>query len=141
MVEVLFVMSESLLVRVSPVLVESLLGVVIDGLSPDGGQSSETSGGINVTDDTDDGHGGTFDDGNGFNNFLLVVSGTRSVDFSQDMGHTSLETSESGQVGLLGGIILRERSASTSVMSCSSSGSETEGAVSGGFEFSVRHFI
>lgn len=74
LVEVLLVMSESSLLGIGPVLVESLLGVLIDGLGPDSCQCSQTSWGIDVSDDTNNGHGGTFDDGDSFNNLLLVVS-------------------------------------------------------------------
>jgi hypothetical protein len=48
------VLGESLLLGVNPVLVESSLEFSGQVLSPDGGQSSETSGGFNVSDDTSD---------------------------------------------------------------------------------------
>ena len=55
------------------------------------------------------------------------------------MGHTSLEDGESGKVDWLGGIVLRVASYSTSVMSSSLSGEETQGTMSGSFKLSVRH--
>lgn len=41
-------------------------------LSPDGGEGSQTAGGLDVADDTADNHRRSFDDGNGLNNLLLV---------------------------------------------------------------------
>jgi hypothetical protein len=66
------VLGEGLLLRVDPVLVESSLEFSGQMLSPDGGQSSETSGGFNVSDDTSNNDGGSFEDGDSFDDFLLV---------------------------------------------------------------------
>jgi len=108
-------------------------------LGPDGGKGSETSGGFDITNNTADNNGGSFEDGNSFDDFLLVELGAWLIDISEDVTHTSLVNGESGKVDGLRGIILGERSHSTSVMSSSLSGEEPEGTVSGGFEFSVRH--
>jgi len=108
-------------------------------LGPDGSEGSETSGGFNVTNNTTDNYGRSFEDGTSFDDFLLVELGTNLVDISKDMGHTSLEDGEGGKVDGLGSIVSGVASYSTSVMSSSLSGEETEGTVSRSFEFSVRH--
>jgi len=108
-------------------------------LGPDGSEGSETSGGFNITNNTSNNDGRSFEDGTGFDDFLLVELGTDLIDISEDMGHTSLEDGESGKMNGLGSIISGVASYSTSMMSSSLSGEETEGTVSGGFEFSVRH--
>jgi len=108
LVEVLLVMSESALLRVSPVLVESLLGVLIESLSPNGGECTETTRSIDVTNNTNNCDGWAFNDSDSFDNFFLVVSGTRSLDISENVCHASLETCKSSQMGLLGRVILRE---------------------------------
>jgi len=41
-------------------------------LGPDGGKGSETSGGFDITNNTADNNGGSFEDSAGFNDFLLV---------------------------------------------------------------------
>mmetsp|Transcript_109863 Transcript_109863/g.153989 ORF Transcript_109863/g.153989 Transcript_109863/m.153989 type:complete len:364 (+) Transcript_109863:1003-2094(+) len=137
---VLGVLGESLLLGGHPVLVHSSLEVVIQVLSPDGAEGSQASGGIDVSDNTDNNDGGSLKNGASLDNFLLVDLGSGSVDISQNVGHASLEDGESGQVDGLGGIILGERSDSSSVMSGSLSGKETQRTVSRSLEFSVRHY-
>jgi hypothetical protein len=68
-----------------------------------------------------------------------VEFGTHTVDVTHDVGHTGLETSEGSEVARLLGVVLRERSNATSVVSGSASGGKTEVTVSGSFEFTVRH--
>jgi len=135
----LAVLVESLLLGVHPVLVESSLQLSRQVLSPDGSKSSETSGSFDVTNNTANNDGRSFEDGTSFDDFLLVELGADLVDISEDVGHTSLEDGESGKVDGLRSIILGVASYSTSMMSSSLSGKETEGTVSGSFELSVRH--
>jgi len=66
------VLREGLLLSSGPVLVESSKGVGIEFLGPDSSKGSESSGGIDVSDDSDNSHGGSFDDSNSLNNFFLV---------------------------------------------------------------------
>jgi len=68
-----------------------------------------------------------------------VELGAWLFDFSEDVGHTGLEDRESSQVDWLGFVILGEGSYSSSVMSGSLSGEESQGSVSRTLEFSVRH--
>jgi len=106
-------------------------------LGPDSGKGSETSGGFDITNNTADNNGGSFEDGTGFDDFLLVELGADLIDISEDVGHTSLEDGESGKVDRLGSIVLGVASYSTSMMSSSLSGEETQRTVSGCFELSV----
>lgn len=66
------ILGEGLLLGVHPVFIESSLELSAQMLSPDGGQSSETSGGFDVTNNTGNNDGGSFEDGTSFNSFLLV---------------------------------------------------------------------
>lgn len=133
------VLGEGLLLGLVPVLVESSLDFVGQVFSPDGGQGSKTSGGLDVTDNTNDDHGRGLDDGNGLDDFSLVHLGSGSVKVSDDMGHTSLVAHESGKMNRLGRIILGESLYSSSVPGGTLSGQETQGTVSGSFVLSVRH--
>lgn len=133
------VLGESLLLGVHPVFIESSLELGGQVLGPDGGQSSETSWSFDVTNNTADNDWWGFEDSGGFNDFLLVELRSDLIDISEDVGHTSLEDRESGEVDWLRGIVLWEASNSTSMMSSSLSWEESQGTVSWSFEFSVRH--
>jgi len=75
-------------------------------LGPDGSEGSETSGGFNVTNNTDNNDGGSFEDGTSFDDFLLVELAAWLINISEDVSHTSLEDGEGGKVDGLGSIIL-----------------------------------
>lgn len=66
------VLGEGLLLRPVPVAVEATLDFVRKVLSPDSGEGTETTGSLDVSDDTDDDHRRSLDDGSGFDDFLLV---------------------------------------------------------------------
>lgn len=66
------VTGERLSLRDVPVLVEAALELVGEVLGPDGGQSAEAAGSLDVADNTDDDHGGSLDDGNGLDDLALV---------------------------------------------------------------------
>jgi len=125
-IPLLGVFGESLLLGVAPILIESSLEFSGQMLSPDGGQSSETSGGFNISDNTGNDDGGSFEDGDSFDDFLLVELRSWLLDFSEDVCHTGLEDWESGQVDWLGFIVFREGTDSSSVMLCSLSWEETQ---------------
>jgi len=102
------VFGKGLLFGVNPVFVESSEGIFVEFLGPNGGESSQTSGGFDVSDDSDNDHGRAFNDGDGFNDFFFVVFGTGSFDVSKDVGHTSFESGEGGHVTGLAGVIFGE---------------------------------
>jgi hypothetical protein len=66
------VLGEGLFLRPVPVLVEATLDLVRKVLGPDGGEGAKSTGGLDVTDNTDDDHGGSLDDGGGLDNLALV---------------------------------------------------------------------
>jgi len=130
---------ERLLLGLVPVLVELALALVAQVLSPDGGQRTETTRGLDVRDETDAHDGRGLEDGDGLDDLLLVQLGTRFVDITDDMGHTSLVTHETGQVRGLGGIILRERFDLTPVVTGALARQETEVSVTRALELTMRH--
>jgi len=139
--ELLFVLLEAFPLAAVPVLVETSLELGAQGLGPNAGQASESTDGLDVTDNTDNSDGRGFENGDSLDNFLLVELGTGSLNFSDDVGHTGLETDEGGQMGLLRSIVFREGSYAASVVAGSALGDKTEVSSSGSFEFSVRHLI
>jgi hypothetical protein len=109
------VLGESLLLGAVPVLVEAATDFIGKMLSPDGGESAKTTGSLDVTNDTDDDHGGSLDDADSLDDLLLVHLGTRTVKITDNVGHTSLVTHESSQVDGLGLVILGEGLDATTV--------------------------
>jgi hypothetical protein len=125
------VLGEGLLLGLVPVLVEATLDFVAQVLSPDGGERAETTGSLDVTNDTDSNElerkalvfkqffsshpqpgGKTYrrglDDGNGLDDLLLVHLGTGTVKVTDDGGHTGLVAHGGSQVDGLLGVILGE---------------------------------
>lgn len=100
------VLGVSLLLGLVPVLVEASLDLVGEVLGPDGGQGSETARSLDVSDNTDNNHRRSLDDGNGLDDFLLVHLGSNTLEFTNDVGHTSLVAEEGCEVDWLLGIIL-----------------------------------
>lgn len=136
----LSVLGEGSLLGLVPVLVESSSDLLGQVLGPDGGQGSKTSGSGNVTNNTDNNHGGSVNDGGSLDNLSLVHLGASSVEVSDNGGHTGLVTKEGGQSNRLGLVILGERLGLSSRLGASLSGEETQVTVSGLFVLSVGHF-
>ena len=137
----LLVLREGLLLGVQPIFVESSQCVLTELVGPYGGQCAQSSRSLDVTHDTYNHEGWCLDDGHSLDGLLLVQLGAGSIHFTKDVRHTGLETGEGGQVHGLLGVIGGVRLYPASVLPYSSSGDEPKMSMSGGFEFSVRHFI
>ena len=136
------VVLESVLLGSRIVFVESSEDTSWEVLSPNGGESSETSWGINVTDHTDDLAWWGLDNGDGFNDILLDGLFTFSLlHVSDNVSHTGFVTHEGSKMNWLGSIILWEVSNLTLVVLGSSLWKITQMGVSWRFKFSVRHFV
>jgi len=101
-------LGEGLLLAGIPVLVESSLDFISKTGSPDGLDGSWTVSGLDVTGDTNNLEWWAFNDGDWFDDFLLVDGGTWFFSFTDDVSHTGLETNEGSQMDWLGSIILWE---------------------------------
>jgi len=134
----LSVLGEGLLLGAVPVLVEAATDLVGKMLSPDGGEGTKTTGSLDVTNDTNNDHGGSLDDADSLDNLLLVHLGTRTVKIADDVSHTSLVTHEGSQVDGLGLVILGEGLDAATVGSATLARKETKMAVSGSLELSIR---
>jgi len=138
--ESLGVLGESLLLGGHPVLVESSLDILVKLGSPDGGEGTESTGGLDVTDKSDNLDRGALNDGGGLNDILLddLLTFTTLL-VLDDVSHTGLVTNESGEVDGLGSIVSGEMSYATSMMTGTSLGQVGEGAASGMLKLSVGH--
>ena len=137
---VLLVLGESLLFGAVPVLVEATEDLVGKMVGPDGGQSTETGGGLDVTDHTDNNHSGSLNDGNSLAGLLVVPHlGPGHVDLTENVGHTSLVTHEGGEVAWLLLVIARESTNASADGLRALAGKKSQRPVAGSFKLSVRH--
>ena len=120
------VLGEGLSLRLVPVLVEAAADLLRQVLGPDGCQSAHALRSLDVTDEADNAHGGSLENSDGLNDFLLVELRSGLIDVSDDVSHTSLEADEGGEVAGLRSIILGERLDLTVVVSGSLAGQEAE---------------
>ena len=136
------VVGEGSLLGVMVVLVESSNNSVWEMLGPDGGECSQTSWGLNVTDHTVDYHWWGLDDGCGVD--LILLDGLLtflSVNDSDDVGHTCLVAHEGSKVDWLSLVISWEMSNLTLSVLGSSFWEEGEMGTSWVLKFSVRHSV
>ena len=66
------VAGEGLLLRAVPVLVEATFDLIGEMVGPDSGESAEATGSLDVTNNTNDNHGGSLYNSDGLNNLTLV---------------------------------------------------------------------
>lgn len=92
------VSGEGFSLGVDPVLVEPSKGSLVEVVGPDGGKGSKSSWSLDVSNQTNNLQRRGFNDGDGFNFLLLIEFSFGSVDISEDMGHSSLESSKGGEV-------------------------------------------
>jgi len=132
-------LGEGLLLGVVPASVESSLGLVGNVVGPDGLDRSWSIGGLDVTGKSDDLEWWGFDDGDGFDNLLLVDGRAWLFGFTDNVSHTSLEAHEGSKVDRLGSIVLGEGLDLTSWPGASLFRQELKGAVSWCGELTMGH--
>lgn len=138
-VVLLGVLGEGLLLRTIPAAIETTKSLLTDVVGPDGGESTKTTGSLNVANKTDDDHGGSLDDGDGLANLLLVNLGASTIDLTNNVGAASLVAHEGSEVGRLSGVITGETSDTSAVVSAALTGQETQRTVARSLELTVRH--
>jgi len=128
------ILGESLLLGSVPVLVEATLDFVRKVASPNSGKSAKTSWGFNITNHTNSNKRRSFKDSNGLNSFLLVQFGSRSLNLTNNVSHTSLETNEGSQVArsTILQIISGEFTATTMMVTSALAGAEAHGTMTRG---------
>ncbi len=134
------ILGESLLGGDVVVLVESSNDAIWKFLSPDSGESSETSWGFDVSNHTDDLHWWALNDGDWFDDIFLDSPPTFSLLHTSDnVGHTGFVTHEGSEMDWLGLIVSWEGSDLTLVMLGSSLWKITQVTASWMLKLSVRH--
>merc|ERR1712176_1205208 len=123
-----------------PVRVEASLALVTNVLSEDGLEGAETAGSLDVAHYADCHHWGCLDDSDGFHNLLLVRSRSNSVDFTENVSHTSFVPHEGSQVTWLGLVVFREGLDFAAVTSTPFPREESKGTVPRCSELTVTHF-
>lgn len=132
------VLGVGLFLGLVPVLVHASSEFITQVLSENSGQRAETLGSFHVTNNTNDNHRRSFDDGDSVDDFTLVHEGTGTVDTTDNMRHTGLVTTEGSQVRGGTSIVLRERTDATKVSLGTLLGQESQVTATGSFEFTMR---
>jgi hypothetical protein len=132
------VLGVRLFLALVPVLVAATLKFLTQMLGKDGGQSTKTRGGLDVSDNTNDDHGRGLDDGDGVNDLTLVHEGTGTVHSTDNVRHTGLVPAKGGEMGRFGRVILGEGANATEVVLRTLLGQETQVTAAGVFKFTVR---
>uniref|UniRef100_A0A6I8S1B3 Uncharacterized protein n=1 Tax=Xenopus tropicalis TaxID=8364 RepID=A0A6I8S1B3_XENTR len=119
-----------------PVLVKAPLAFITDVLSKDGLQTAQTTGSLDVANNTNYYHGRCFNHSNCFHNFFLIHLWERKihqpVHLPDNVGHASLVAQEGSQVNGLALVILREALHFATMSLGTLAGQEAQGTMSGG---------
>ena len=121
-----------------PILVESTFALNIDMLSPNSFQGSQTSRSLNVTDHSNAYHGWSFKNSHSFNNLPSTTFATWSVDFTNNMRHTSFEAQKGSQMTGFLGIILGKSLHLTTMTLGPFLGIESHGSMARSRELTMR---
>jgi hypothetical protein len=134
------ILGEGLSLGAVPILVKSAFDFVRKMLSPNSGQRAKTIGSLHISNNTDNGHGWGLKDSHSFDSILLVQLGTRALNLTNNVSHTSLVCHKSSQVhwgrwiGVLG-----ERPNATSVVLGALLWEVLKGTVTGLLELTMGH--
>ena len=107
-------------------------------LSPHSLECSQTTGSINVADNSDNHNWRSLQDGDSFNHLLLVSLGAGTIHLTDNVSHASLVAHEACEVDWFRGVILWPTFDTSSVGARPLLRQETLGPVTGGLKLSVR---
>lgn len=110
-------------------------------LGKDGLEGTRTTRRVDVANDADDNHWRRLDDGDRFDDLLLVDLRAGLVDVTNDVRHAGLVAHKGGEMNRFAGIILRERLDFATRTIGALLGQEADGAVTRCGEFTMRHLL
>ena len=136
------VLAEGLLLGLSPVLVESALDIVVEIWVEHGGEGTETTGGLHVSNESNDLHWGSLNDGGGVDDILLdgLLTFTTLL-ILDDVSHAGLVAHEGSEVDGLALVVAGERSNAAARVARAPLGQVGKGAAPGVLELTVRHTV
>lgn len=133
------VLGEGGLLALVPASVVTTLELVTQVLGPHGSQGALATGGLDVANDAHGNHGGAVDDGASLNDVGLVEPGAGALDFADNVSHAGLVAHEGSQVARHLGGVHREGLDAALSTTAPFAGQETQGPMTGSFEFAVAH--
>lgn len=139
--DALVVLVEGFLLGVNPVLVETTDGVALEVAGPNGGKGTQSTGSLDVANETNNADWWRLNDGDGLNDLLLVQLGSNTVDLTENVGHASLESREGGEMAWLLGVVLGEGSNATAMVAGPPARNKSEISLTGTAVLSVAHLI
>ena len=134
------VLGVGLALALVPILVATTLELFAQVLSKDGGESPQSTGGFEVSNNTNNDHRRCLENGYGIDDLTLVHDGAGTVDASDNVGHTRLIGAKRGEMARGGWIIvLGEGTNASGVVFGALFGEESQVTTARGFEFAVGH--
>merc|ERR1711953_1666709 len=130
---------KGLLLRFGPILVESTFAFNIDMLRPNCFQGSQTTWGFNIANHSDTHHRWSLKNGDSFDNLASTTFTSRTINFTDNMGHTSFEAQKGRQMAWFLSIILREGLHLTTMALGTFFGIESHGSMARCRKLTMRH--
>ena len=106
-------------------------------LGPDGLEGTQAPGGLNVPDNANGNEGRAFNNGDGFQDLLLVDLGAGAIGLADDVGHARFKSQETSEMNGFGRVVLGEGLDLAAVASRTLLGVEPHGPMSGCRKFTV----
>jgi hypothetical protein len=107
-------------------------------LCKDGSESTKTIGSLDVSNDTDNHHGRSLEDGDSIDDFALVHESTGTVDTTYNVGHAGLVASKSSQVRRIGVRVAGKGADATRMVLGAFLGQEPKRSMARSFKLAVR---
>ena len=132
------VLGEGLLLGLVPVLVAATLELFAQMLCKDGSKSTKTIGSLHVSNDTDNHHRRSLEDGDSVHDFTLVHESTGTVHTADHVGHARLVAAKGSQVRRVGIGITGEGTDATRMVFRTLLGQEPKTSMARSFKLAMR---
>lgn len=132
------VLGESLALAAIPVLIEATADIITQVLSPHSSQRAKPTRGLDVSNQPNNDHGRSLNNGDGLDDFFLVHLASGTLQIADNVGHSGLEADEGSKMDWLLFIVPRESLNTAELAAGALAGQETERTVTRSFKFTVR---